>query len=80
MAVGESGGHGRGEWRRFVGRGVAISAVALPVAFALGYASGGLALAVGACATTAGCIAIAATVYAFRYLRRPPKGSGDARQ
>jgi hypothetical protein len=59
---------GRSSWSRFVGRGLAMSLVALPLAFALGYAAGGLTAAVGASAMAAGCVVIAGMIFARRYL------------
>ncbi len=47
-----------------------MAAVALPFAFVFGYLAGGLSVGIGAAAVTLGCLALGATLYARRYLRR----------
>jgi hypothetical protein len=51
-------------------------AVALPVAFGLGFAAGGFEGAIGAAAVSAALVFVAAAVFARRYLRAPPRPSG----
>ena len=67
MAVGSQ--HGRGDWRRFILRFIAVAIVSVPLSFALGYAAGGVATGIGTLATTTGCLQAGALAYALRYLR-----------
>jgi hypothetical protein len=61
-----------GYLRRVAGRALAAAASGLPFAFVFGYIVGGISVGVGACATTAGVMALAVALIVIRYRRLPP--------